>query len=337
MFPNWRHYRKEVVAELKGLTKEERKVRHAEIVNGDQYQEMNELRQLSRLFERLPEYKDTEAEQLYEGIRAENEEFRGKEKHRNRKELEDIYYDNIQTSLDEGLPVEFEGDEQYVIKFLQWLFQAVNPGLLHSLLISKIVFDQRVNIAIGRDNYLVPYTEYAVLLKQYPKLAQYRFRGESFVSWNKMPFNYVPKRTPIRVYSHEGLGNDVSYLQSIPEDKRQDTFERGTLMHELAHQFWWLYVDQYKREKLTDVLSNTEKPIQPITDYAATYRDDKLLYAEETFCELVRLYSTAPAILMEWAAQSEGLQQMVLTICNFIEDGEGGEVLGFRYGEDIAD
>lgn len=170
--------------------------------------------------------------------------------------------------------------------------------LLGACVISRFVNrSDLVNLLIGDKDIYITVEQYEQWMEDSPAVRDFKVRAENFTSWTPN-FTGGVMPLPIAVYSFSGEDLDkFDYLDDVPESERMRLYKLGTVAHEVAHHILDYLLTSEEREELMQLCVNLE----PLTPYAKKYKEQDHIslagYANEQFCEAIRLFSTTPDYL----------------------------------------
>lgn len=201
--------------------------------------------------------------------------------------------------------VENEFDEPAFDTLAEKLDSTFSKELLERCLISRITIrTDIVHLAVGKGLYLTR-EEYESWQQENPRIDEFKVRAENFTTFQTSGWlcdNFdisEPIPLPIVVYGfNEGEGNNVTHLDSVEPDTREELYKFGTVTHEIGHHVFQFVLTPEQKDEFTTLANNAV----PLTEYAKLYRD-KNVYGEEQFCEVVRLMTTNPTYLKESAPE----------------------------------
>lgn len=184
------------------------------------------------------------------------------------------------------------------------LEQAFGKELLQACIISRFVNRPDIaNVLVGGKDYYMDVMTYEKLAQNHPSLRNYKVRAENFADWARN--GHITSVTPLPIHIYSFTGEDLSafpYLDDVAPEEKMKIYKFGTVAHEVAHHILeYLLTEEEKRELVT--LAGT---ISPLTPYTAKYQTGKHHkpehYANEQFCEGVRLMTTSSNYLQRVAS-----------------------------------
>jgi len=185
----------------------------------------------------------------------------------------------------------FDRDEDFkdTQKVIENMF---SEGLFNKCLISEVCFySEIVALLIKEEKFYLPLEKYKEWVSKHPEVKQYKFRAESFASYNgNTPlFN----SWPIFFYSFEGEdSSNLAYLEGVPEEEKMRRYKLGTIIHELGHALYYNLMGLDERKEWEEIINE----VGHLTEYSAKYASGvhglALNYNEE-LAEAIRLYTTA--------------------------------------------
>lgn len=179
--------------------------------------------------------------------------------------------------------------------------KAFSGKLLSRCLTSRVSYNpNEVNVEISGNDFYLPLEKYKDWKAKMPSVADYKYRGESFSSWNADLDHRVSDiyaSYPIYIYSFEG--EDLAhyeYLKGLPGKEKMRIYKIGTVCHELGHSIYDYLMGREKRSKWEELINMVGYLTHYSKNYASGVCSEKLNYKEE-FAEAVRLKTTRPDYL----------------------------------------
>lgn len=207
------------------------------------------------------------------------------------------FFEAVEKQSSKGLILKgFDSDKDFH-KIEKTLANVFSKKILDECLISEIDYHPEiVYIRVDGTDFWLTLEKYQEWKKVMPDIRDYKFRAESFSSWNKI--NYRFTAFPIFMYSF--IDEDLSqfnYLEGLPDDEKIKIYKIGTVAHEIGHSIYSNLMDTNMLKEWKELIDERSHPLTAYSDkYASGTFGSSISHGEE-FAEAIRLKTTRPEFL----------------------------------------